>query len=153
MLQIRNLKVYSLSKDYVDLDWEIATTDLDPHDFTFVVERSEAQFGPFDRICEPFSDKYRFRDVIVNLLHRWRNYWYRIRVTRKSDSEVSYSDSARMAAKPDLITQETRRLELILFREHIGRSCWVFPARTFGQRCPSCYDKRTKKRMTNVATR
>lgn len=147
MLQVRNMKAFSLSKDHLDLTWEIATTNLDPYDFTFVVERSESQYGPFDQICEPFSDKYRFRDVIVNLLSRWRQHWYRIQVTRKSDSKTIESEAVQLGAKPDLIAQEVRRTELILFREHIGRRCWVFPARTFGQRCPACYDSVTRQRL------
>jgi len=146
MIEVCNLKVYSLSKDHLDLTWEITNSDLDPHDYTFVVERSEAQFGPFDQISEPFSDKYDFRDVIVNLMNRWRDYWYRIRVTRKADDEVAYSGTAKLGAKPDLIALEVRRQELILFREHIGRKCWTFPVRTFGQRC-SCYDRRTGNRL------
>lgn len=140
------MKVTSLSKDYLDLTWEITTSNLDPHDFTFIVERSESQYGPFDQICEPFSDKYMFRDVIVNLFHRWRQYWYRLRITRKSDSQVAYTEAAQLSAQPDLIAQEVRRTELILFREHIGRKCWVFPVRTFGQRCPACWDQVSKQR-------
>jgi len=147
MLEVQNIKAFSLSKDHIDLSWEIKNTDLDPHDFTFVVERSESQYGEFDQISEPFSDRYHFRDVVVNLLHKWRQYWYRIKITRKSDSEVSYSAAAQMGAKPDLVAQEVRRVELILFREHIGRKCWVFPARTFGQRCPACYDPVSRQRM------
>lgn len=148
MLSITNLKVYSLSKDHLDLTWEIADTSLDPHDFTFTVERSEAQYGPYDPISEPFSDKYDFRDVIVNLMKRWRTYFYRIVVTRKSDGETSTSAPAKLGAKPDLIALEVRRQETILFREHIGRRCWTFPVRTFGQRC-GCYDKTTGQRLTS----
>jgi len=146
MLEVRNLKVYSLSKDHLNLTWEIANTEFDPHDYTFVVERSEAQYGPFDQISSPFSDKYDFRDIIVNLMSRWRQLWYRIKITRKSDSELSYSDTATLSAKPDLIALDIRTEELILFREHIGRKCWAFPVRTFGQRC-SCFDKRTGNRL------
>lgn len=135
-----------MSKDHLDLAWETSTSSLDPYDFTFVVERSESQYGPFDQISEPFSDKYEFRDIIVNLFHRWRQYWYRIRVTRKSDSEVQYSVVVTLGAQPDLVAQEIRRQELILFREHIGRKCWLFPVRTFGQRC-SCYDSKTRQRI------
>jgi hypothetical protein len=146
MIEVLKLRVYSLSKDHLDLIWETGNSSIDPHDFTFVVERSESQYGPFDQISEPFSDKYEFRDIIVNLFHRWRQYWYRIRITRKSDSNITYSESARLEAQPDLVVQEVRRQELILFREHIGRKCWLFPVRTFGQRC-SCYDHKTRQRI------
>lgn len=147
MLEVRNIKVYSLSTDHLDISWEITNTSLDPYDYTFTIERSESEYGPFDQISEAFSNRYNFRDVVLNLSSRWRQYWYRIKITRKSDSEVSYSSPARLAAKPDLVAQEVRRMELILFREHVGRKCWLFPIKTFGQRCVSCYDHVTKQRM------
>lgn len=139
MIKVVNMRVRSLDMDYLDLFWQIENTTLSPNDFTFIVERSESSQGPWDQITEAFEDKYRFRDVAVNLMNRWRQTWYRIRVTRKSDSEVEYSDPARVQAKPDLIAMEVRRQERMLLKEYIGRRCYVFPIRTFGQRC-SCYD-------------
>jgi hypothetical protein len=41
----------------------------------------------------------------------------------------------------------------ILFREFIGRRCWVFPVRTFGQRCGACYNDITgKRRISHCVT-
>ena len=91
--------------------------------------------------------------MIVNPFHRHRQLWYRIKVTRKSDSSVTYSDPARREPTPDLIAREVRRLEVLLMREYIGRLCWVFPVRTFGQRCPDCWDRVSRKRYrTNCLT-
>jgi hypothetical protein len=147
MLTIKNIEVKSLSVDHLDLFWEIGDTYEDPHDYTFTVERSESAMGPFDQISEPFSDKYFFRDVIVGLFHKWRQHWYRIKITKKSDSSESYSDVVSLSAPPDLIANEVRRLELLLMREHIGRACWMFPRRTWGQRCPDCWDRVTGSRL------
>ena len=146
MLQVKNLAVKSLDVDHLDLFWEIGDTYDDPHDYTFIVERSESPEGPWDQISEGFSDKYFFRDVMSRPFHRHRQLWYRIRITRISDSNVVYSDHATKQPDPDLTAQEVRRLEFLLLREHIGRVVWVFPVRTFGQRCRACYDKVSRTR-------
>jgi hypothetical protein len=146
MIEITKLSVKSLDVDYLDIFWEIKNTYEDPWDYTFEVERSESALGPFDPISDTFSDRYHYRDVMVNPFHRHRQYWYRIKVTKKSDSSVRYSDPSRREPSPDLIAREVRRLEVLLMREFIGRTCWVFPVRTFGQRCPDCYDRVSRKR-------
>ena len=147
MLQVKNISVKSLDIDHLDIFWEIGDTYDDPNDYTFIVERSESALGPFDQISDAFSDKYFFRDITINSFHRFRQYWYRIRVTRKSDSEIVYSEAKRKEAKSDLIGDEVRRLETLVVREHIGRICWVFPVRTFGQRCPDWFDKVSRRRL------
>jgi len=139
MLHVTNLKVFSVELDHLDMSWEIENTTEDPWDYTFTMERSESALGPWDTVSPAFTDKYLFRDVDVNLLHRWRKFFYRIKVTAKSDSSTWDSEPAALGAKPDLIALEVRRQELVLMREYIGRRCWIFPRRTFGQRC-TCYD-------------
>lgn len=147
MLTVKNIEVKSLTIDHLDIFWEIGDTYEDTHDYTFTIERSESAMGPFDQISEPFSDKYFFRDVIVGLLHKWRQYWYRIKITKKSDSSVAYSEVVSLTAKPDLVASEVRRLELLVMREFTGRLCWIFPRRTWGQRCPDCWDKVMKSKL------
>lgn len=138
MLTIRNLKVRSLDIDYLDLSWEVECDDI--WDYRFVVERSESPMGPWDVVSGEFTDTFYFRDITVNRLSRDRAYNYRLRITHQPTSEVTYSDVATLEARPNLEALEVRRLEYVLFREEIGRRCWVFPRRTFGQRCPNCYD-------------
>jgi len=140
MLTIANLKVRSLDLDFYDLQWEIEDTKESPYDYLFRVERAEGAMGPWSPISPEFSDRYLFRDVFINRGYRHRQYWYRIKVTRKSDSEVTYSSRATLSAQADLIAQEIRRLERVLFEEFVGRLCYLFPVRTFGQRCTSCFD-------------
>lgn len=146
MLKVINLKVRSLDLDYLDLAWEIEDSEESPYDYTFQVERSEAAMGPWDPVSPEFSDRYLFRDVMVNRAYRFRQYWYRIKVTRKSDSNVEYSSSATLGAEADLIAMEVRRLESLLFEEFVGRQCYLFPVRTFGQRC-KCFDFVSGQRM------
>lgn len=149
MLTISKLRVRSLDMDHLDLFWEIGNTSEDPYDYTFQVERSESPEGPWDPVSSEFSDRYMFRDINVNLQNRWRVYHYRIKITRKSDSSITYSDLAQTTAQPDLVALEVRRLETILLREFVGRRVWLFPRRSFGQRCPNCWDSRSGQRTTS----
>lgn len=137
----KDLIVRSFSLDWLEFTWEIENTQLDPHDFEWYVERSESPEGPWDPIAGPFSDRYRFIDNRVNLQHRWRQLYYRIRSTQKADtSNVVYSSSSTLGAEPDLIAQEIQLLERTVWREFTGRKCYLIPVRTFGQYCPHCMD-------------
>lgn len=137
----KDLIVRSFSLDWLEFTWEIENTTVDPWDYDWTVERSESPEGPWDPIAGPFSDRYRFVDNRVNLLHRWRQLYYRIKSVRKSDtSDEVYSDAATLAAEPDLIAKEIQLIERTVWREFTGRKCYLFPVRTFGQYCPHCMD-------------
>lgn len=137
----KNLLVRSFTLDHLEVWWEIENTMLDPHDFQWSIERLESPMGPWDLLAGPFEDKYRFIDDSVNLLHRWRRYFYRLSSVEKSDTNnVVYSESITLSAEPDLIAKEIQLLEATIWREFTGRACWIFPARTFGLYCPSCFD-------------
>lgn len=147
MLSITKLKVRSMDLDFYDLQWEIEDTEESPYDYTFRVERAEGPMGPWDAISPEFSDRYLFRDSLVNTGYRHRSYWYRVKVTKKSDSSVKYSERATAAAEADLIAKEVRRQVNVLLEEFVGRRCYLFPVRTFGQRCSSCFDVLSGQRL------
>ena len=140
-LVIKSPLVRSFSLDFLELTWEIESTPLDPHDFVTYIDRSESPMGPWDVVAGPFEDRYRFVDNRVNLQNRWRQIWYKIRTISKRDAlEVAASDPVTFHAEPDLFAAEIQRLERLLWEEYAGRRCFIFPARTFGQYCPSCMD-------------
>jgi hypothetical protein len=140
-LAFKNLLVRSFSLDFLEVLWEIEDTSLDPHDYSFYVYRSESPMGPWDLMAGPFEDRYRFVDNRVNLLHRWRQLYYKINSVEKADTtNVVESAAFTFHAEPDLIAIEIQRLERLVWEEFAGRRCFIFPARTFGQRCGNCYD-------------
>lgn len=159
-LTFDNLLVRTFSLDFLEVTWEIADTTLDPHDFNLYILRSESPMGPWDTVAGPFEDKYRYVDNRVNLLHRWRQIYYMIRSVKKDDTtDIAESDAVTQQAEPDLIAQEIQRLERLVWEEYAGRRCFIFPVRTFGQRCPNCYDGPDKgkgftsqKRRSNCLT-
>ncbi len=145
--EFHKLVVRSFTLDHLTFAWEVQPTELDPWDYDWCVERSESPSGPWDSMGGPFNDRYLFIDHQVSLLHRWRKLFYRVKSTRKADTaDVIYSEAATVGARPDLETLEIRRLEELGFRQFTGRRCWLFPARTFGQHCPSCWDAVLHKR-------
>ena len=140
-LQLTNLRVRSLSTSQMMLTWEVADTTEDALDYTFQVLRSEAGKGPFERIGSPFEDKYLFIDTALPGPDKNRTLFYRIDVTNKASGNVETFGPCALLAEPSLDAQAMRLNEQVLFSQAIGRRCWVFPVRTFGARCPTCWDK------------
>lgn len=149
MIDVTRLHVRSFDLDHLDIFWEISPVagpqaENQPHeifDYDFYVLRSgDSVMGPYVELGGPLRDTYRFRDIQVSLLHKYRQYFYKIRVVHRPSGESRETESAASRdAEPDLIAAEIVRSEDVLFREFIGRRCWLYPIRSFGPRC-SCYD-------------
>ena len=147
MLKVANIKVRSFSIEYLDLTWEIENTTEDIQEYSFYVERSEAEAGPWQSIAGPLIDKYFLRDNDTPQISLNRVLFYRLKIVHTPSGEFSYSEIVDRDGPPTLMVQEIIRLENILFSEFVGVKCWLFPIRTFGQRCPSCYDDVMGKRV------
>lgn len=145
MLQVSRLYARSFDLDHMDVMWEIADFSGDIYQFNFFVERSESAAGPWETLAGPFQDQYYFRDISPALLHKWRTLFYRLRIVdRQTNEEATFGPTAQQG-EPDLIALEIQRQEDVLFREHVGRRCWLFPVRTFGAKC-ICFDRVTGRR-------
>lgn len=145
-LQLDKLRVRSLDVDRKEVTWETTDSSADPRDFTFQVFRSESPEGPFAAITAPFEDRYIFADARIPGGNKYRQLWYRIRVTHKASAETEDVGPATHVADPDLVANYIRRSEQTLFTQVTGRKCWLLKRRTFGPRCPSCFDTVTQKR-------
>jgi hypothetical protein len=146
-LDIDRLIVRSLDVDRLEVTWEIArSSSADPRDFTFQILRSESPTGPFEPRTETFEDRYLFVDGFIPTGNKNRQLWYLLRATHKSTGEVEDFGPAAQEAEPDLVALYIRRHEQTLFREVTGRRCWLLKRRTFGPRCPSCWDSVTQRR-------
>ncbi len=140
VLHIAKLSVRSLDVAQMEVTWETDDSQVDVLDYTFQVLRSESAEGPFEALTQEFEDRYIFADRRIPNSLRYRQFWYKLRVKRKSTSETQDFGPATQAAEPDLVAQTIRRLEQTAFTQVIGRCCWLFPRRTFGTRCRNCWD-------------
>jgi hypothetical protein len=145
-IEVERLRVRSLDVDFHEISWRLASTTEDIFDYTFQVLRSEAPEGPFEPISEVFEDQYLFIDNQVRRGHSYRQLHYKILVTQKSTGDTKEFGPASQGPEADLVATELRKHMNILFREFIGRRCWVFPVRTFGQRCSECWNDTLQKR-------
>lgn len=150
-VEVTKFFVRSFDLDHLDIYWEIAplTSSAETHeifDYEFYVLRAPTSpMGPYEQIAGPLRDQYRLRDVQVSLLHKWREYYYKLKVVHKPSGDEKEWGPISQEAEIDLIGAEIIRQEDMLFREHIGRRCWLFPIRTFGPVC-TCYDLVLKRR-------
>lgn len=141
---VTKFDVRSFDLDHLDLYWEIEalTSSSETHeifDYDFYIDKSDGPVGPYKQLAGPLRDKYRLRDVQVSLLSKWRQFYYKLRVVHRPTGESKEWGPATQEAPTDLIAAEIIRQEDVLFREFVGRKCWLFPLRTFGPVC-SCFD-------------
>ena len=165
MLTVRNIRVATYSRDSLTVAWEIASIAEDLAQYTVSVWRSESLAGPYTRVSFEMiaEDYYDFTDTGVNLLSKWREFYYRIRITKVLDAtfvDFGSEDPARveqgadpggvvLEAPPDLEALEAiRRFELVL-REFGGRRVLGLVQKTWGQRCPACWDHLKRRRNTS----
>lgn len=146
-LAITDLRVRSLDVDRAEVTWELGQTYDDPRDYTMTVWRSESPRGPFEAITQEFEDRYIFVDARVPRGDRFRQLWYKLVVKNKADTSTVEYGPASLEPEPDLIAAYIRRSEMTLFTQVTGRLIWLFKRRTFGMRCPSCYDRVSGKKL------
>lgn len=144
-IKLQQLRVTSLDIDFHEVTWAVAPTPIDILDFTFQVLRSEAEEGPYEALTPTFEDRYSFVDNVIQITHRWRTYFYKIRVTEKATQDSLDFGPVAQEPDPDIVAVELRRHMRVLFQEVAGRRCIVLPVRTFGQRCPNCWNQALQK--------
>ena len=149
MLRVVNIRVLSLDSDYLDVLWEVEDTSEDIQDFQFEVLRSEGPGGPWDPVTPKFQDVYLYRDAEAPRLRSDHLLYYKIRVTQVSSGDTRvYPETANgvaQIAETDLEGAEIANRFKLLLQEYTGRVVWVFPIRTFGQRC-DCFDPNTDRK-------
>lgn len=148
MVEITSLIVRSFDLDHLDIFWKIAplrgsrgdaTHEIFDYEF-YVLRSGDSPEGPYTQIAGPLRDQYMLRDMQVSLIHKWRQYYYKIKVVHKpTGKEKEWGPTASSIPERNLEAAEIIRLEDMYFRNFVGRKCWLFIARTFGPQC-SCYD-------------
>jgi len=140
MITITDLTVRSFDLDHLDMVWRIADTYEEELDYTFYVERAGAPSGPWETVSSGLKQQYLFRDGAVNQRKHNTTYYYRIKAVHNVSGEFTYSQPGHQGAKMPREAAVMIYNENILFTKFTGMLCWLFPKKTFGQKCQVCYD-------------
>jgi hypothetical protein len=143
MIEVTSIKVGSYDLDHLDIFWELDSQDqerIEEYDF-YLLRSIDGAAGPYHRLAGPFYNTFRFRDNDVHRLHKWRQYYYRLRLIHRPTGHTKEFGPQWLQAAPDRIALEIQRRETLLFKEFAGRVVYHFPQLTFGQRCKHCWDR------------
>jgi hypothetical protein len=138
--------VRSLDTDNKHLLWRMEVEGGDVLDFNIKVLRSESPGGPWEAVSGPFRDRDHFIDQTIPVGHRYRQLYYKLELTHVPTGEVQEAGPVTQEAEIDLYGAEIRRHLMLLHKEFTGRTCWLFPVRTYGARCPRCWDRKSQAR-------
>lgn len=143
MIKVTSILVRSYDLDHLDIFWELDSQDshrIEEYDF-FVLRSIDGAAGPWTQLAGPFYNTFHFRDGDVQQLHKWRNYFYKLKVVHRLSGRTEEFGPEWHRAEPDRIALEIQRREAMLWRNFAGRLVFLFPRLTFGQRCKHCWDQ------------
>lgn len=140
MISISEVLVQSFSLEFLDIRWEIADTRENPSDYSFTVQRSESPEGPFEPVSQPLVGAFVFRDKTVDMIARWRTYYYQIVIRKLVGGETANSHVECLRVQPDRAALYMIREQQLLNKVHIGTPVLIYKRRSQGPQCPSCYD-------------
>ena len=126
----------------IDINWELINSS---QDFEFFIERSGSPEGPFVTInAISIRHAYGYIDRSYNTESINRQIYYRVRGT--NGEETIYSTIKELSQEnPNYIGLAVARNKQILLRRFNGTKCYVFIRKTFGPKCPKCYDSVRQK--------
>ena len=140
MLTIQSVTVRSWHPTYMDVCWTIGDTNEDIAEYSFDVYRCEAQYGEYTRLtARGLINRFIFRDIQPPTQNMDRKLWYKVRLTHLPSGQYTESIPACHRGDPaHRITRMVQTHSMQLFRAITGRPCFLYPVRTFGQKCPAC---------------
>ena len=110
-----------------------------PEDKLITLERSETGGAPWSTLFENVINRWHHRDYSATDSHAIRKWWYRVGVTEPGSGEIYYSEPFTRKAQPSLEALEiSARFGTVL--RTFGREVFLYRKKTFGHRCPKCYD-------------
>ena len=149
MIRPENVKAKREDSSRVRVSWEVSDSSKDALSYAFYVLRSESPEGPWETIIGPLIDQYEAYDTTAPLRSGGRNLHYSIRSKNRTTGEVFNTYPVTPSPRPPLDALEIIRRNDLLFREFTGRPCVLYPIRTFGQRCTTCFDVTTNRRTVS----
>jgi hypothetical protein len=139
MAEFTSFKVWCFDPDFLALNW--ALRNLDPT-YTISVERSESPEGPWDVLNNDVGNRDTYLDWTANLNSKYRMHYYRLKYT---GTEELYSSVAFVQNAPDAEAVDVARRMSLALEMYNGTPGFFLISRSWGPRCPKCYDKEQHK--------
>lgn len=139
-------KIKTQAANKVVLNWTAEGKGLGK--YFLQILRCESRFGPFEPICEPFLLE-RTQEFIDNLPspHIDRRWYYQFKIIRGDNIQlIPPHEGISTELRNDKFTDFQAKEHVTFLRVH-GRSAIYYPIRTWGERCPVCYDAATNARL------
>tara|TARA_B100000131_G_C18064017_1_gene591745 strand:+ start:503 stop:1297 length:795 start_codon:yes stop_codon:yes gene_type:complete len=162
MLSIKSLQVTTYDADKLTVSWEFNTTSESFSDYTIDVYRSEApgQLGvdQYYHVASGISATTDSYDdtTVSGLFHPNRTWFYKLKLTQTSSGKTAILfDTTPAYIKSHSVDKYT--LEIIRRKKQIqdnfsGRPIYIMRRRTYGTRCPVCWDETLFRRKIDDDT-
>jgi hypothetical protein len=147
MVTIKSFHIKSFDISTINLFWDLDIDNLLKYDdimaFSIYILKAENQGGPYIEIAGPLYNSFSFQDPTNIIDNKNKKIYYKLKIIDKRNNETVESNITSQSPEPDLIALEITRQEDILFRNFIGRKCWIYQLKTYGK-C-FCYDRITNR--------
>ena len=142
------LKLYMLFYDQAILEWKVPESW--GQDFTFNVYKTEHRNGDFKKInITPLESSVNsFKDIFTKDVSKFRSSFYLLEVVFFTGEKVCSEAITLENTRTDWVNiraREITRRESLLLRKFTGVDTIVFRKKTFGKRCPVCWDYTSEK--------
>ncbi len=142
-----NIKFYPIWYKHVTMEWDIP---VEWGNCTFNVFKSATEDGPFEQInITPISTNY-IKDSTTEAFSKFNKDFYILEVILPSGSTIrSRAVSWRKTRHKmvELKALDIQRREYLLMSKFSGAETLVFRRKTYGERCPDCWNYDTERIM------
>lgn len=139
------VKVYPIFYKQMVVEWSIPASWGTA---SFNVFRSPTEYGPWTLLNDTPITGNHFKDVKTEEYSKFNNDFYMvdaILLNSKVIRSFPVTWQNKRTSFAEIRAQEIQRRELLLLTKFVGVKTLVFRKRTFGQRCPNCWDPRIEK--------
>ena len=150
MIELDNVQAEAIRLNVVLVSWRIRDTQEDIGRFHFRVTRANSPGGPFEAISPDLVNIFQFFDTTEQMKSNYRKFYYQLVVRDSQTGQEILSPVASLDAPPDFFVLELRRRHVhVYLRRFVGIPAAILIARSFGQRCPQCFDQVKMRQKTS----
>lgn len=138
MAEFESFTVKCFDPDFLTLRWEVSGIPRGSA-YTIDIYRSESPDGEWEKITDGITDREIYHDWSVNLHHNYRITYYKA-ICADSEGGSAESEVEHLSNPPDAEATDISRRTNLLLELYAGSPVFFLIRRSWGPRCPACYD-------------